>query len=86
MITRKFTKEELVCQTSISDGICTLKNINDLDVARRCLKHEQEHMNRNIMINAIKAEIRRQEKKSGGCCPGQSGFGCDRDYIEMIEK
>ena len=73
----ELTTEQKVCCTSVSDGICTLKNINDLETARSCLKYEQEHMARGSMIKAIRAEIRRQEKRAGKNCG---------DYISVIEK
>ena len=59
MKTPTFTPEQRICCTSVSDGMSTLRNENRLDVVRKAMRYEQEHMKRKTMIKALKIKIRK---------------------------
>ena len=55
----KLSPEQHICCTSVQDGILTLRAETRLDVVRKALRYEQEHMKRNTMIKALKIKIRK---------------------------
>jgi len=54
-----FTPEQRICCTSVEDGVQTLRIETRLDVVRKALRYEQDHMGRKSMIKAIKVKIRK---------------------------